>query len=134
MTVRRILGSLLPLLAIPLLASGCAGEETCHMGDHVGGFEGDLYGTVHLQLSRVDADDLVAVTLEGDAPGLPLTGDLVALSAREGGCSDLSFGGDLVDADGVAVGTFEGALTTTTGEGTWALDSGERGTWALGAL
>lgn len=121
------------LIALGLsVSTGCATNEACHLGEHVGGFEGDLHGMVVLEVSRVDAENLVDLTFEGDDAGLPLTAHLVADPARDGGCSDLGFEGELLDAGGEVVGTLEGALTTTTGEGTWRLDDGTQGTWGIG--
>ncbi len=119
-------------LATAALA-GCA-DETCHIGTHVGAFTGDEAGEVVLELSRVDTDTLVDVTLTGADDAVLATAELVAVPAEEGGCSDLTFQGDLVDDSGQAIGSFDGTLTTTTGEGSWALDSGEAGTWALGSM
>lgn len=125
--------SWISVIVVGVLTTGCA-NEMCHMGTHVGAFTGDEAGEVTLDLSRVDEDTLVDVTLTGEDDVVLGHADLVAVPALESGCSDLTFEGDLLDDDGEAIGTFEGALTTTTGEGTWALDSGEEGTWSLGTL
>ena len=104
------------------------------MGTHVGSYDGALAGEVTLTVSRVDEANLVEVKL-GGGPGVVLaTAELESESARAGGCSDMVFDGDLVDDTGAAIGRFEGALTTTTGQGTWSFDSGEEGTWALGSI
>ncbi len=118
------------LLAVACVGGG--GDENCHMKEHVGAFGGDADGEIVLVGERVNDDNLVQVELLSDDDAFFADGTLRVEEALEGGCSDWSFAGEIVD-DAGATGTLEGVITTTSGDGTWSFEDGRSGTWTWGS-